>query len=162
LKRCAGRVEGEVDVDLLVVRAVERPIAAWPTPHAERVAPREEHQLGIAGIALRLLEDRGPHVLGAAEHLGHEYLHFVGRATFLRGACLSRGAICCAVSSTTDGSMPMNAAMMASTTPPIPRPPTPIPIPRRSSTLPLALWSPSCMAQSPSETDLSGPFKLHE
>src|SRR5258708_2094353 len=51
---------------------------------------------------------------------------------------------CWTVFNTWPGSNPRNAAMIAITTPPMPTPPA-TPIPRRSSTLPLALSSPSCI-----------------
>src|SRR6185436_17686643 len=56
--------------------------------------------------------------------------------------------------------MPMKAAMIASTIPPMPTDPTPMPMPRRSSTLPLLLWSPSFMALSPLHKDLGAAFKV--
>src|SRR5689334_12274941 len=64
-----------------------------------------------------------------------------------RGACCAcRGALtCCATLRAVPGSKPRKYAMTATTIPPTPRPPPTMPMPRRSSTLPLARWFPSSM-----------------
>jgi hypothetical protein len=65
-------VEAEVDVDLLVVRAVERAHRRDPAAAAGLPFVLEEHELGRLIGPAGLAEDVGPDDLGAAQDLGHE------------------------------------------------------------------------------------------
>ena len=70
-------VEVEVDIDLLVVRAVERAHLREPDAAGRAHAAAEQHELGIA-IALAIArEDVPPDVLGVAENHRHEALEIV-------------------------------------------------------------------------------------
>ena len=61
-------VEVEVDIDLLVVRAVERAHLRQPSAAGRAHAAGEQHQLGIA-IALAVArQDIPPDILGVAEN----------------------------------------------------------------------------------------------
>ena len=87
-------VEAQVDVDLLVVGAVERSHRRLALAACRRPAAAEEHQLGRLVGPARLLEDIGPDTFRAAQHLRDEARpgivgRWLGRRTLLldgRGA----------------------------------------------------------------------------
>src|SRR5256885_424177 len=85
-------IEGKVDVELLVVRAVERPHGRLPHAAGRAHHAVVEHERRRAILRVRLLEDPAPDVLGAAEHLGHELAHLVVRRAFARLARFTRRA----------------------------------------------------------------------
>ena len=81
-------VEAQVDVDLLVVRAVERPHRRLALAARRRPAAREEDELRRLVGPARLAEDVGPDDLGAAQDLRDELrAGIVGRRR-RRGALL--------------------------------------------------------------------------
>ena len=70
-------VEGEVDIDLVVARAVERPRRHAGEPAGRTDAPGEEHELRLlVGLAARL-EDSAPDILRLGQHRSDELLHLV-------------------------------------------------------------------------------------
>ncbi len=73
--------EREVDVELLVAGTVEGAHGRLPHAAGRAHLPVIENQRRGAVLAVRLLEDLAPDVLGAAENLGDELPHLVrGRA----------------------------------------------------------------------------------
>ena len=72
--------ERKVDVELLVARAVERAHRRLADPAGRAHLPSNSTSVGRPILRARLLEDAAPHLLGAAEHLGHELPLLVRRA----------------------------------------------------------------------------------
>src|SRR6185503_1215800 len=66
-------------------------------------------------------------------------------APFGAGRVSCGAETCCPTWIAVPGSKPRKYAMTATTIPPMPSPPPTMPMPRRSSTLPLARWFPSSM-----------------
>ena len=78
-------VEGEVDVELVVVRAVERPDRRRRRAATRRGLPAEEDERRrLVGLA-HALEDRRPGILGIAEDRGDELALLVGGRARLAG-----------------------------------------------------------------------------
>jgi hypothetical protein len=85
-------VEGKVDVELFVARAVERPHRRLADAARRAHLAVVEDQRRRAVLRAGALEDRAPYVLGAAEHPGDELAHVVGRrALRCRPAFVLRG-----------------------------------------------------------------------
>ncbi len=70
-------VERQVDIDLLVVGAIERPHGRRARAAGRANAAGIEHQLRVLVALAVALEDIGPHVLGVAKHDGDELLEVV-------------------------------------------------------------------------------------
>jgi hypothetical protein len=81
--------ELQVDVDLAVARAVERPHRRLPGPAGRGRGAAKQHELGLAVSGAAGLEDLAPDDLGVAQHGGHERGHRVVRRRRL-GGCLLR------------------------------------------------------------------------
>ena len=69
--------EVEVEIDLLVLRTVERPGGGAGDAARRLHGAVEEDQLGISILAAHATEQRAPGVLGVGEHRGHEVTQVV-------------------------------------------------------------------------------------
>ncbi len=70
-------IEAEVDINFLVVGAIEGTHGRHPRPAGRAHRAAEQDELGIAVILAILLEDVLPNVLGVGEDDGHELLEIV-------------------------------------------------------------------------------------
>jgi hypothetical protein len=153
-------VEAQVDVDLLVVGAIEGTHRRLALAARRRPAALEEDELGRLVGAARLAEDVGPDLLGAAQHLGDEFRPGVVRRRGRRGALLLHHlpppSLPPIMPSSVSGLMPKIQPAITATAmlpmpmprPPMPKPPPPPPMPRTSSTLLLSSWPSMRMSYS--------------
>ncbi len=146
--------EREVEVELLVVSAIEGATGGLPhTASRAHLSVIEDQRRG-AVLAVGLLENLAPDSLGAAEYFGDELApsHPPAHLWVLR-AFRAPGRPARLHSLTHSDRSRESSRMRAITIPPTPSPPPTNPIPRRSSTLPLDCWSPR-------RIDGRGPYPL--
>src|SRR5664279_160181 len=86
-------VKSQIDVDGLVLRAVERSGGRLPGAAGSPRGTTEHHQPGRSVLCALLTEDFGPGVLGAGEDSRHEAAARIGRRYTMLAGTRRRGGL---------------------------------------------------------------------